>query len=580
MKLQTLAYTILATQSILANGKSIRGGSAINTDKFGSEGYDSGSGSDRDLQGDDGHQVRGSYRMFKEGVETDSEIRRMDDTVQEVQDNAMMNRLQGLQEDSQGADNQVGPNSRIIGGNIVSNSNKFQYHVSLQDRIGHFCGGSLIAPDCILSAAHCAGGSYDVVLGKHNLNASGGHVIGMKREYVHPKYNSKTTDNDFMVVCMDKPVNNGVKLVKLNSDKNYPQVKQKVTVVGFGDTNKSDYVSDLASKLNEVQVEMISNDDCDDSSGTIGGWYDSYKGQITSNMMCAADTDKDACQGDSGGPLCVLGSDGEDVQVGVVSWGIGCASRDFPGVYARVSSAYDFIRDTVCDNSVDPPDSFNCSGNSNGNNGNNGSSNGGGGSGSNIAGGIGSGSDAGSSGSDSSSGGGGGGNPGGGGGNPGGGQGGWTTIFNEDFSGGFGRFFKDGGADARYYNEVKDRKGVVRIQYGTFGDEERSSIYTHSLDVGSYSMCQALVSFMMIGMESNDKWCIEQSPGGSRNNFEQVECYSASSWDSGFNTKRWYDDIGAEFSVKNQNNVALRLRSISDSRKDDTLISDVKFQCK
>ena len=66
---------------------------------------------------------------------------------------------------------------------------------------------------------------------------------------------------------------------------------------------------------------------------------------------------------DSGGPLVIKGSHPEgqdDVQVGVVSWGVGCASSSFPGVYARVSSAYEWIRTTVCDNSSTPPESFNC----------------------------------------------------------------------------------------------------------------------------------------------------------------------------------------------------------------------------
>ena len=66
-------------------------------------------------------------------------------------------------------------------------------------------------------------------------------------------------------------------------------------------------------------------------------------------------------QGDSGGPL-VATKNGVDVQVGVVSWGIGCGNEDFPGVYSRVSSAYVWIRNEVCDTSKNPPASFNCGG--------------------------------------------------------------------------------------------------------------------------------------------------------------------------------------------------------------------------
>ena len=86
----------------------------------------------------------------------------------------------------------------------------------------------------------------------------------------------------------------------------------------------------------EVDVNVITNEECDKSDGEFG----SYEGQITSNMLCAREEGggEDSCQGDSGGPLVIKGANAsEDVQVGVVSWGIGCASKDYRGVYARVS---------------------------------------------------------------------------------------------------------------------------------------------------------------------------------------------------------------------------------------------------
>ena len=89
-----------------------------------------------------------------------------------------------------------------------------------------------------------------------------------------------------------------------------------------------------------VDVNVISNQECSQSSDG----QDNYGGgQITSNMLCASANNKDSCQGDSGGPL-VKGN----VQVGVVSWGIDCADPNFPGVYARVSSQYNWIESEVC----------------------------------------------------------------------------------------------------------------------------------------------------------------------------------------------------------------------------------------
>jgi len=80
---------------------------------------------------------------------------------------------------------------------------------------------------------HCAGGSYEVVINRHDLDQSGsGQVIKMKREIKSPKYNAYTTDSDFNLVLLEEPVDmTGLRLVTLNSDKNYPPVGQRVTVM-------------------------------------------------------------------------------------------------------------------------------------------------------------------------------------------------------------------------------------------------------------------------------------------------------------------------------------------------------------
>lgn len=236
------------------------------------------------------------------------------------------------------------PESRIIGGTPAS-QNEYPFAVSLQDKIGHFCGGSLIARDVVLSAAHCKGGPYNVAMGRRNLQSNQGQEIAMQRELPHPSYNDRTTDQDYMLVFLKTPatLGNDVKLIKPNKDSSSPSVGRDVTVVGWGDTDKRDEVSKLSDVLMEVKVNVISNQDCDDSSGTIDGYSDSYKGQITQNMLCAKTNRKDSCQGDSGGPLVQ-----DNTQVGVVSWGIGCASDHFPGVYARVSKAHAWIQREVC----------------------------------------------------------------------------------------------------------------------------------------------------------------------------------------------------------------------------------------
>jgi len=272
-----------------------------------------------------------------------------DDKVDTTVDTGSLGGLRGnsnkkpiTQSSKQDGDEYLDP--RIIGGSQAT-PNKYSFAASLSDSQGHFCGGSLITKNVVLSAAHCAGGSYNAVLGRHDLRTNDGQVIAMKKEIKHPSYDDYTTDNDFMLVVLSSAasLNSDVSLVTLNSANSEPSVGDGVTVMGWGDTDIS-AASKLSNVLMHVQVNCISNSECDASSDG----QDDYNDQITENMLCAEHRQaKDSCQGDSGGPL-VEESGGAQKQVGVVSWGIGCASDHFPGVYARVSKAYSWIESEVC----------------------------------------------------------------------------------------------------------------------------------------------------------------------------------------------------------------------------------------
>ena len=248
--------------------------------------------------------------------------------------------------------------TRIIGGS-EARPHRHNFAVSLQDGIGAFCGGSLIARDVVLGAAHCEGGSY-VVLGRHDMDDDRGQKIRMKREVPHPKFKDKGNDNDFLLVFLKRAATLGrdVGTVALNSDSSVPRVGEEVTAMGWGDTAISDSLTVMSDVLQEVQVNVVSNGECESSSGRVDGRRRDYNGKITQNILCAMGPGRDSCQGDSGGPL-VAG----DVQVGVVSWGISCASDVFPGVYARVSRAYDWITEEVCRGSDYAAEAgFDCSG--------------------------------------------------------------------------------------------------------------------------------------------------------------------------------------------------------------------------
>jgi secreted trypsin-like serine protease len=215
--------------------------------------------------------------------------------------------------------------------------------------------------------SHCAIGSpnYNIVVGRHALDSTEGEVIAVKAEVPHPDYNDLTIDHDFMLIFLNGTVTHDVEFVKLDSSIELSNEilvtnSSQLTVIGWGDVTASDDAFELSNGLMEVDVKLISNEECEQSSGTIYGMEVNYNDWITESMLCAMEFGEGSCQGDSGGPLVLKSTQGADVQVGVVSWGYGCGHEDFPGVYARVSSAYDWIREATCRRSVSPPADFDC----------------------------------------------------------------------------------------------------------------------------------------------------------------------------------------------------------------------------
>lgn len=229
----------------------------------------------------------------------------------------------------------VNPQTRVIGG-IPAPNRRYPYAVSLQYAGEHFCGGSLIAPDIILSAGHCNGeysiglSTYNAVVGRYDLNKGwSGESIKVRKEVRHPDFNDFTVDNDFNIIQLTTPVTKTDVLVNLNVDASIPEAGDKVTVMGWGDTDPADDVLEPSTILMETNLTYINNRRCEQSSGLLntqfGETFTDMTGAVTSNMMCAVSLGKDACQGDSGGPLVLRSQNGarNDVQVGVVSWGLG-----------------------------------------------------------------------------------------------------------------------------------------------------------------------------------------------------------------------------------------------------------------
>lgn len=233
---------------------------------------------------------------------------------------------------------------QIVNGRPASECD-WKWQVSLQDRVGHFCGGMLISRDWLLSAAHCMGGSFKVVAGEHNLRRKSGNeqTRNAVRQVSHPKYNKRNNDFDISLVKVDSRfnLNRCVGTVCLPSRGNDVRPGTSCWITGWGTLKAGGSSPDI---LQEGKVNTISNNDCANK-------FDYSSNQIKASMLCAQGRTSsgqivDACQGDSGGPL-VCSRSGTWTIYGATSWGRGCAGRRYPGVWARVEPNLRWISDTM-----------------------------------------------------------------------------------------------------------------------------------------------------------------------------------------------------------------------------------------
>ncbi|XP_055381914.1 trypsin alpha-3-like [Condylostylus longicornis] len=227
---------------------------------------------------------------------------------------------------------------KIVGGQSTSiTSVPYQVAITVS---GSICGGSLIATNIVLTAAHCVVGrspsSVTVRAGSNYYNRNG-VLLPVSRILSNYNFNFQTMTHDIAMLKLSRSLTAsemsiyGIQTIQLQTT--IPQDNSLTKVSGYGRLSSQ---GSLASTLQSVTVTLINWSQCNQR----------YNWRLTSTMICAGHFGggRDACQGDSGGPLAYEGK-----LLGIVSWGYGCASAMYPGIYTSVPALYGWIQSSTAE---------------------------------------------------------------------------------------------------------------------------------------------------------------------------------------------------------------------------------------